>query len=208
MQPPRLELDLREHLVHVANVPEAEHVADDKRSIDRPLSIAIVRSKLLVPYINRAWQSVGAAVGLPCQFNWQAVAQFHPKRTIVLVLGDGYPQAMMQISERHLILTKAGRLGGPRRGPLVYVSFLEVAPWNKEASRPRLYRGLGQLLLRFAHQRSQALGHGGVIGLHSLPTVEMFYLRLGFQRFDCPNEYHELYYELTEEAARQSQWMQ
>ncbi len=108
----------------------------------------------------------------------------------------------MQIDERYHLRDLEFR-----RGPLVYVSCLEVAPWNKTASPRRQYRGLGQLLLRFACIRSQALGYKGVVGLHSLPAAEGFYERLGFEQHNCWNEYHEPYFELTENAVRRIGWI-
>ena len=120
----------------------------------------------------------------------------------ILVPLDGTPEAMMQMDERYVL-----RDLEVRRGPLVYVSFLEVAPWNKTDSPRRRYRGLGQLLLRFAFERSKALGQKAAVGLHSLPAAEAFYERLGFERLNCPNEYHEPYFELSEPAAQRAGWM-
>jgi GNAT superfamily N-acetyltransferase len=103
----------------------------------------------------------------------------------------------MQIRERYSIPCPHGS-----REPLVYVSFLEVAPWNQAQVKNRRFRGLGQLMLRFACQRSKQLGLSGRIGLHALETAEPFYRKLGFDTPDCPNEYNELYFELSEAKAQ------
>jgi hypothetical protein len=67
---------------------------------------------------------------------------------------------------------------------IVYVEALASAPWNRKSLEdpPYLY-GVGTALLLFARQRSVALGYGGRIGLHSLPTSETFYNRLNM--IDC-----------------------
>ena len=38
---------------------------------------------------------------------------------------------------------------------------------------------MGGALLRFARFRSEELDYGGLVGLHSLPTAEMFYRKMG-----------------------------
>lgn len=201
MRPP---IDLRRHLLHVTNVPAAEYAAAGySPTAGLPLGVAIGRGRLFAPMSYAFWQMMLVEGDLPpIEFNWRAVSQFHPRRTMVIAHSGGTPEALMQIDERYYLRDLEFR-----RGPLVYVSFLEVAPWNKTASPRRRYRGLGQLLLRFACHRSQALGHKGVIGLHSLPAAEGFYRRLGFEQRNSWNEYHEPYFELTEAAARRIGWV-
>ena len=57
-------------------------------------------------------------------------------------------------------------------------------------------------MLRAACDLSLQHGHGGRVGLHSLQAAEGFYRRLGFVALDCPNEYHEMYFELDESGAQ------
>ena len=38
---------------------------------------------------------------------------------------------------------------------------------------------MGSALLRFARFRSEELGYGGLVGLHSLPAAQMFYRKMG-----------------------------
>jgi hypothetical protein len=69
------------------------------------------------------------------------------------------------------------RLRRPKRS-LVYVDFIEVAPWNwdvealKQAGK---YRGIGKQLIIASIQWSIVLGYGGSIALHSLPQSRTFY---------------------------------
>ena len=93
------------------------------------------------------------------------------------------------------------RCDGAHRGPLVYVHFLEVAPWNKPTASGRRFKGLGPIMLRIACELSDQAGYGGRVGLHSLAAAENFYRRIGFRGLDCPNEYNELYFELDEFGA-------
>ena len=58
------------------------------------------------------------------------------------------------------------------------------------------------MMLRLACYLSVERGFGGRIGLHSVEAAETFYRRLGFESRDCPNEYHELYFELDENGAQ------
>ncbi|EIU7205279.1 hypothetical protein [Pseudomonas aeruginosa] len=61
--------------------------------------------------------------------------------------------------------------------PLVYVHFIEVAPWNQVGlmvGAPRL-SGVGSVLLSTAIQLSRYEGFEGRIGLHSLPQSNSWY---------------------------------
>jgi GNAT superfamily N-acetyltransferase len=196
-------IDLRQHLQHVANLPSAEYtVGSYSPPTDAPLGLAIAQGRLFGPAAYVFWHMLLLDDDLPpVQFNWRAVSLYHPRRTMVVVHSGGTPEALMQIDERHVVRDLASR-----RGPLVYITFLEVAPWNKTESPRRHFRGLGQLLVRFAYQRSRALGYNGAVGLHSVLTAEGFYERLGFERHHCPNEYHEAYFELSEDAAQRNGW--
>jgi hypothetical protein len=88
--------------------------------------------------------------------------------------------------------------------PLVYIDYLESAPWNLRAMVDTpLYGGVGSLLIRTAVQLSYDEGFHGRIGLHALPQAEKFY------RDDCgmhgcgPDASYENlpYYEMTREIA-------
>jgi hypothetical protein len=70
----------------------------------------------------------------------------------------------------------AARLDPDRGKPLVYVEYLEAAPWNDRTSvvTPR-HKLVGTWLLGGAVQRSLELGFGGRVGLHALPDSEGFY---------------------------------
>jgi hypothetical protein len=110
-----------------------------------------------------------------------------------------------------LMLTKTAsqfaRLGGDRGKPIVYIDFLEVAPWNWPLSgisqQPR-YRGIGTLLFTQAVRQSFEEEFRGRVGLHSLPQAENFYRSvLGMTAVERdPAKQNLMYFELTREQAR------
>jgi hypothetical protein len=66
--------------------------------------------------------------------------------------------------------------------PLMYIDYLETAPWNvkplmRALNRPTRYAGVGSRLVEVAVRRSMADEFRGRVGLHSLPTSERFYLK-------------------------------
>lgn len=69
--------------------------------------------------------------------------------------------------------------------PLVYIEALSVAPWNRiqQKGSPQFKR-VGSGLLAFSQARSEALGYGGRVGLHSLPGAEGFYESRNMMRFE------------------------
>jgi len=89
------------------------------------------------------------------------------------------------------------------KAPLLYVDFLENAPWNlKGTATPRRFRGVGVALITEAVEISKDAGWSGRIGLHSLPQAEWFYKKeCKMTPIDNPDSsYPELvYYEYTVE---------
>lgn len=93
-----------------------------------------------------------------------------------------------------------------RRRPskfLVYVEYLQVAPWNDgELFRSPRYKGVGTALVSAAVRASFKLDYRGRVGLHCLPARRKFYEKLGFRatRREKRDEDH-IYLELSEERA-------
>jgi hypothetical protein len=109
-----------------------------------------------------------------------------------------------------VMLTKTAshvsQLGQDRGRPLVYIDYLEVAPWNwviPEIDRKGRFRGIGSILFWRAVKQSKDEGFHGRVGLHALPQAEQFYekgcgmVRLGR---DAAKE-NLLYFELPREQA-------
>jgi hypothetical protein len=115
------------------------------------------------------------------------------------VTAQGMTQALMRVD-----LTKTARLDSMSGKPLVYVDYLEVAPWNQSfAGTPKKYRGAGPILLAAAAELSCEEGFKGRLGLHSLPQAEAFYEKAGMIDLGPDAEVQNLrYYEMTSEVAQ------
>ena len=91
--------------------------------------------------------------------------------------------------------------------PLVYVDFIESAPWNWPISsigQIGRFRGAGLHLMETAVAWSIELGYNGRLGLHALPQADGFYSRRCYmQNFGPDLDYQGLcYFELDEYGAR------
>lgn len=86
---------------------------------------------------------------------------------------------------------------------LVYVDYVETAPWNREhvVATPE-FGGVGSVFMHVAIQLSRDEGFRGRIGLHSLPQSEAFYRRIGMLEFGPDATKQNLtYFEMTSAIA-------
>lgn len=101
--------------------------------------------------------------------------------------------------------TKRCRLDSQKGKDLVYVSFVENAPWNRKELLfdPPRYRGVGTILIRAAIELSKQEEFKGRIGLHSLPQSNGFYANsCGMTDLGADQEYQGLrYFEMTPDQA-------
>lgn len=121
----------------------------------------------------------------------------HPGFSIVC---NGVTQGMMIVDTT---LHRA-RIPTQEKKEIVYVEFIENAPWNRpELKTPPVYRGVGSVLLRAAIALSQDMEFKGRIGLHSLPQANDFYANhCGMTDLGIDAEHHNLrYFEMTPEQA-------
>ena len=89
----------------------------------------------------------------------------------------GRLQGLMKVDT----VSQCCRLREQQGQPLVYIDYLEVAPWNIRKLTAALDRqpefgAVGTRLVEAAVRQSMAEGFEGRVGLHSLPTSERFYL--------------------------------
>ena len=116
------------------------------------------------------------------------------------VVAQAVTQGLAQVD-----LTKSGREPGHAGKPIVYLDYLEVAPWNRPdlGNVPRL-RGVGTALLSAAVALACDEGFQGRIGLHSLPQADSFYRdRCGMTDLGPDPAYQDLrYFEMTAEQAQ------
>ena len=101
---------------------------------------------------------------------------------------------------------KRCRLPSQANKHLVYVEYLEAAPWNRGVvQKDVFFKGVGSVMMAAAIQLSIEEGNQGRIGLHSLPLADTFYrdhcgmTDLGPDASYHPNpKCHLRYFEMTE----------
>ena len=104
------------------------------------------------------------------------------------VVAQGVTQGLAQVD-----LTKAAREASQAGKPIVYLDYLEVAPWNRpEFGRVPRLRGVGSALLTAAVALSVEEGFKGRIGLHSLPQADAFYAKIGMTDLGQDSAYQNL----------------
>ncbi len=107
---------------------------------------------------------------------------------------DGETQGLMIVD-----LMKTCRSKHTKNKPLVYVDYLEAAPWNRESLTEPRFRGVGTVMLAAAIQLSRDEGFAGRIGLHSLPQSESWYAKRGMSDLGRDPSYQNLrYFEMDE----------
>lgn len=108
-----------------------------------------------------------------------------------------------------LMMTKTvpltARLAPDAGHPLVYVEFVETAPWNWKVpaiKRDREFLALGATLLKAAVGQSLDEEFHGRVGLHALPQSERFYVGIGMTRtVPDARKQNLVYFEFTRESA-------
>ena len=115
------------------------------------------------------------------------------------VVASGVTQGLAQVD-----LTKAAREASQAGKPLVYIDYLEVAPWNRPDLGPQVrLRGVGTALLSATVALSEDDGFKGRIGLHSLPQADGFYRNCCGMTDLGPDEAYQglRYFEMTPDQA-------
>jgi hypothetical protein len=118
------------------------------------------------------------------------------------VEAEGQMQGLMMVClGGHL-----ARLAPDAGKPLVYVDFVETAPWNATefTDTPR-FKGVGARLMQAAVRLSKAEGFSGRVGLHALAQASPFYAgACAMQALGPDPNWDNLdYFELTAQAAEE-----
>lgn len=107
-------------------------------------------------------------------------------------------QGLMRVELNH-----TGRIASQAGKPLVYIEYLEVAPWNLGDADRQRFRGVGTALVTAAIDLSLSEGFAGRVALHSLPQAESYY-RDSCEMTDLgpDSSYDDLrYFEMTAQQA-------
>lgn len=116
------------------------------------------------------------------------------------IMCNGVTQGMMLLDTT----MKRCRLAPQSGKNLVYVEFIESAPWNRAEllAQPR-FGGIGTVLIRAAIELSKDEDFKGRVGLHSLPAANGFYANTcGMTDMGADQAYQGLrYFEMTSEQA-------
>ena len=117
------------------------------------------------------------------------------------IVCDGMTQGLMIVDTS----THRCRIDSQKGQHLVYVKYVENAPWNRpELFDPSRFRGIGSILIRTAVKLSEEMEFLGRIGLHSLPQADEFYgSTCGMTDMGTDLDYEGLhYFEMTPEQAQ------
>lgn len=113
---------------------------------------------------------------------------------------EGKLQGLMQLNSARY----RSRVPGQTGKDLVYIDYVETAPWNRKAivAEPR-FGGVGTIMIRAAIEASRDQEFRGRIGLHSLPSAETFYADIcGMTDLGLDGTYEGLrYFEMTSSQA-------
>lgn len=164
-------------------------------------SVLIASPKVLSGWLND-WVEWSRETGLSRElFNWPAICANEAATTkTVAIVRDGACQGLIQLATSFRYQCRDRKITN-----LVYVPFLEAAPWNVVlAATRRRYRNVGTTLLLIATSQSSSLNFDGRVGLNSIEQARGFYEHHGFAaKFgaDCDSIFYETYMELEAEAA-------
>jgi hypothetical protein len=179
-------------------VPAVLHTDLDEVEI---IDVEIAWSPERLQKLRELRQSGVPKSSLPEHVHWNwAVKAFQTSGVLayrsLAIEAAGKMQGLMLVS----VSGKSARLDPDKGKPLVYVEFIETAPWNaKEFTSCPTYKGVGVRLMQAAARLSIGEKFAGRVGLHSLPQSRPFYTIACEMTADGPDpSYNNLeYYELT-----------
>jgi hypothetical protein len=118
---------------------------------------------------------------VPRHFHWDWTSKEADLRMLAYsffgVSAKGRLQGLMKLES----VGRVGRVSSQKGKPLIYVDYLETAPWNIRSLMLALGRNpefgaVGTRLIEAAVRKSLDEGFKGRLALHSLSTSERFYL--------------------------------
>lgn len=192
---------------------ESTSLLDAVAGLEVSATIRPIRSAADLEWVEDAWRaaraaavdSIEAAGGHVEHGHWDWarkgpwIESGHLEGFILEASGD--PQGVLVYRPEGVaarLAEHAGRL-------LLYVEFVEVAPWNTRSLVTSVrYKPVGVALLRQVIQISRRRGLDGRVGLHALPQAESFYARSQMTPMGPDEAYGGLvYFEFTADNASQ-----
>jgi|HubBroStandDraft_5_1064220.scaffolds.fasta_scaffold14977_1 hypothetical protein len=119
---------------------------------------------------------------IPSHFHWDWTRKEAELKMLALrfygISCKGRLQGIMKVDT----VARSCRLPEQQGKPLVYIDYIEAAPWNiKQLMEPlgkrQQFRSVGTRLFEAAVLQSDEEGFKGRLGLHSLPGSEGFYVK-------------------------------
>jgi hypothetical protein len=190
-------------LTERATAAVVDAVLDTDVPLVRLVDVEVAWSPVRLEAIRR-FLAAGRSGSFPesCHWNWarKSLTFDETRHAVFSIETADEVQGLMWLWVRDY----TARLAPDAGLPLVYVDYLEAAPWNAReyVATPRL-KGIGTRLLEAAVLRSQYETFGGRVGLHALPQSEAFYAgACGMCSLGPDPTYHDLrYFEFTADAA-------
>jgi hypothetical protein len=140
---------------------------------------------------------------IPEHWHWDWAAKVGQTGTVGIQLFgvecEGEWQGLMMTTT----IGHVARLAPDAGKPLVYVKYVESAPWNlRSMTKSPRFSAVGARLIEAAVRHSVESGCDGRVGLHALPSAQRFYEKLWFVGLGMDASVEELvYYELTGSAS-------
>ena len=141
---------------------------------------------------------------IPRHFHWDWGAKSQKLALLAIrcfgIESEGKMQGLMMLDTA----SKTSKVPPDQGKPVVYVDYLESAPWNvRPLVDEPLFSGTGVVLMRAAIQFSIDEGFHGRVSLHALPQSEAFYRDKCMMQFcgNDPNYQNLPYYELTRDLS-------
>jgi hypothetical protein len=184
--------------------PVGAWLHDDLGALDL-LDAEIVWMPARLKAVAQMLRSGVAEVDLPQHRHWNWWEKAHELKMLATggfgIHCDGLWQGLMMTTTVGHIARLPVQIGMP----LIYIKYLESAPWNVKAfAQTPKYGAIGTRLLEAAVRLSISEGFAGRVGLHALPNpaTEQFYQRRGLNGLgDDPRVENLPYYEFTTAAA-------
>lgn len=161
-----------------------------------------------VPRLEGARRLQAAGQTVPEHWHWDWKTNKAPKLQLLNYRSagidvEGEMQGLMMVS----LASQLARLPPDKDKPLVYVDYVESAPWNVKglADGPPRYGAVGTRLMEAAVQLSHEEGFAGRVGLHALPQANKFYEQTcGMTPVGLDPKCQNLcWYELTRKASQE-----